>query len=39
METLARNRGLVLKSLTPAEWDDLWNEAKAAEEHSKKGVQ
>jgi ATP diphosphatase len=31
METLAANRGLVLKSLDAAAWDALWNEAKAGE--------
>jgi len=39
MEKLAAERALHLKSLTPAEWDGLWNEAKAAEKHVKKGVQ
>jgi MazG family protein len=39
MEKLAAERALVLKSLTPAEWDGLWNEAKAAEKLVKKGVQ
>ena len=39
MEKLAKDRALVLKSLTPAEWDGLWNEVKAAETASKKGVQ
>jgi ATP diphosphatase len=28
MERLARERGLALETLTPAGWDDLWNEAK-----------
>jgi ATP diphosphatase len=31
MEKLAAGRALVLKALTPAEWDGLWNEAKAEE--------
>jgi ATP diphosphatase len=35
METLARTRGLELKSLGAEAWDDLWNEAKSQE----KGVQ
>ncbi len=28
MESLARARGLDLKSLSAAEWDALWREAK-----------
>ena len=39
MEALATERALVLKTLTPAEWDGLWNEAKAAEKAGKNGVQ
>ena len=39
MEKLARERALVLKSLSPGEWDGLWNEVKAAETAGKKGVQ
>jgi ATP diphosphatase len=39
MEKLAAERALHLKSLTPAEWDGLWNEAKAAEKRAKEGVQ
>lgn len=39
MERLATERALVLGSLTPAEWDGLWNEAKAAEKQASKGVQ
>jgi MazG family protein len=39
MERLARERALVLKSLTPAEWDGLWNEVKAAEKAAQMGVQ
>jgi nucleoside triphosphate diphosphatase len=35
MEKLATERALVLKDLSPEQWDGLWNEAKAAE----KGVQ
>jgi MazG family protein len=31
MEKLAAERALVLKALTPAEWDGLWNEVKAEE--------
>jgi MazG family protein len=31
MENLATKRALVLKTLTPAEWDGLWNEVKASE--------
>jgi nucleoside triphosphate diphosphatase len=43
MEKLAAERALVLKALTPAEWDGLWNEAKTAErapeKDEKSGVQ
>ena len=39
MEKLAAERALVLKSLTPAEWDGLWNEAKAREKTGDSGVQ
>ena len=39
MEKLAKDRALVLKSLTPAQWDGLWNEVKAAEAAARKGVQ
>jgi ATP diphosphatase len=39
MEKLATERALVLKSLSPAEWDGLWNEVKSAERLAKKGVQ
>jgi len=39
MEKLAAERALVLKSLSPAEWDGLWNQAKLAERLAKKGVQ
>lgn len=31
MESLARSRGLELKSLAPDAWDGLWNEVKSAE--------
>ena len=31
MEKLAAERALVLKALTPAQWDGLWNEVKDAE--------
>lgn len=31
MEKLAQHRGLVLRSLTPQDWDDLWNEVKGHE--------
>jgi len=31
MEKLAAERALVLKTLSPAEWDGLWNEVKTAE--------
>jgi MazG family protein len=36
MEKLAVERALVLKMLSPAEWDALWNEAKTAERTSEK---
>lgn len=39
MEELAAGRALVLKSLTPAEWDGLWNEAKTREKTGDSGVQ
>ncbi len=43
MEKLAAERALVLKSLSAAEWDGLWNEAKnaerAAEKTGQSGVQ
>ena len=39
MEKLAAERALVLKSLTPAQWDGLWNEAKAREKTGDSGVQ
>jgi ATP diphosphatase len=39
MEKLAAERALVLKSLTPAEWDGLWNEAKTREKTVDSGVQ
>jgi ATP diphosphatase len=39
MEKRASARGLVLKALTPAAWDELWNEVKAAEKTREKGVQ
>jgi len=28
MESLARERGLTLERLSPAQWDALWHEAK-----------
>jgi len=31
MEKIAAERALVLKSLSPAQWDSLWNEVKTAE--------
>ena len=39
METLAAARQLVLKTLTPAAWDDLWNEVKSREKSAPGGVQ
>jgi len=39
MEKLAAERALTLKSLTPAEWDALWNEVKTSEKTDKSGVQ
>ena len=36
MEKLAAERALVLKKLSPAEWDELWNEAKTAEKAAEK---
>ena len=39
MEKLAAERALVLKSLTPTEWDGLWNEAKTREKTVDSGVQ
>ena len=39
MEKLAAERALVLKMLSPAEWDGLWNQVKAAEKDGKSGVQ
>jgi nucleoside triphosphate diphosphatase len=39
METRASERGLVLKALTPAAWDALWNEVKTAEKTREKDVQ
>ncbi|HYJ39594.1 MAG TPA: nucleoside triphosphate pyrophosphohydrolase [Steroidobacteraceae bacterium] len=37
MEKLAAKRALPLRTLSPAEWDGLWNEAKAAEKAPEKG--
>jgi nucleoside triphosphate diphosphatase len=39
MEKLASERALVLRSLTPAEWDSLWNEVKTSEKTGESGVQ
>lgn len=39
MEKLAAGRALVLKTLTPAEWDGLWNEVKTLEKAGKPDVQ
>jgi MazG family protein len=39
MERLAAERALVLKALSPAEWDGLWNEVKAGEKAGKSDVQ
>jgi ATP diphosphatase len=39
METLATERALDLKSLSPEAWDALWNEVKNAEKRDEKGVQ
>jgi len=39
MERLAAGRQLVLKKLTPAAWDELWNEVKTAEKTGLKDVQ
>jgi nucleoside triphosphate diphosphatase len=39
MEDLAAKRQLVLKKLTPAAWDGLWEEVKAAENAGIAGVQ
>jgi nucleoside triphosphate diphosphatase len=39
MESLAAGRQLVLKELTPAAWDELWEEVKVAEKAGGKGVQ
>lgn len=39
MEALAVERQLVLKSLTPASWDQLWEEVKSTEKAGKKDVQ
>ena len=36
MEKLAAERALVLKTLTPGQWDALWNEAKTAERTAEK---
>jgi ATP diphosphatase len=33
MEAIMQARGLAPKSLSPQSWDELWNEAKAAEHH------
>jgi MazG family protein len=39
MEHLAKERGLALKSLSPAAWDELWNAVKTAEKAAKSDVQ
>ncbi|HWN45709.1 MAG TPA: hypothetical protein VNM71_00005, partial [Steroidobacteraceae bacterium] len=39
MEALAAARQLVLKTLTPAAWDELWNEVKSREKTAPGGVQ
>jgi nucleoside triphosphate diphosphatase len=39
MEVLAATRHLVLKTLTPAAWDELWNEVKSSEKAAPAGVQ
>jgi ATP diphosphatase len=39
METLARKRGLVLKSLDAAAWDALWNEVKTSGKPAQSDVQ
>lgn len=39
MEALAAARKLVLGNLTPAAWDDLWNEVKSREKADPAGVQ
>jgi ATP diphosphatase len=39
MEELAAARQLVLKTLTPAAWDELWNEVKTREKAGPAGVQ
>jgi len=39
METLAASRQLKLESLTPAAWDELWNEVKRGEKPHPAGVQ
>jgi ATP diphosphatase len=39
MEALARTRELVLARLTPAAWDELWEEVKTAEKSASAGVQ
>ncbi|HEU4779795.1 MAG TPA: nucleoside triphosphate pyrophosphohydrolase [Steroidobacteraceae bacterium] len=39
MEKLAAERALLLKALTPAEWDHLWNEVKTSETMGNSGVQ
>jgi len=39
MEALAAARQLVLRNLTPAAWDELWNEVKSGEKTAPAGVQ
>ena len=39
MEELAASRQLALQSLTPADWDTLWNEVKSREKTAPGGVQ
>ena len=38
MERLARTRGLALRDLSAEAWDQLWNEAKAAEKTAEKSA-
>ena len=39
MEELAAKRGIALRTLTPAAWDELWNEVKTREKPGLEGVQ
>jgi nucleoside triphosphate diphosphatase len=38
MESLARERGLALESLSPQQWETLWQESKARERGEKRGA-